>query len=116
MSVRLDKAVSVVTGASRGIGEATAEALHREGSAVGLVARSCDDLERVADRLRRAGGAPVLTAVADVADRAAVTESMARLEKDFGRIDVLVNNAGVGAYASVFDEDPDAYERLVRVN
>ncbi len=114
--MRLDRAVAVVTGGSRGIGEATARALHRRGAAIGLVARTCTDLDRVADDLERLGGAPVATAVADVTDRLAIGDAIAGFEKEFGRIDVLVNNAGIGAYASVFDEDPDTYERLMRVN
>lgn len=114
--MKLHRSVAVVTGASRGIGAAAAEALHRRGAAVGLLARSADDLDRVAARLRRAGGSPVATAVADVSDRAAVTAALAQLAHEFGRIDILVNNAGVGACASVFDEDADTYERLMRVN
>lgn len=109
--------VAVVTGASRGIGAATAAALHRRGAAVGLLARSADDLDAVADRLRRrGGGGAVATAVADVADAEAVTAALAALADELGPVDVLVNNAGVGAYAGVLEEDPHTYERLMRVN
>jgi 3-oxoacyl-[acyl-carrier protein] reductase len=101
-----------VTGASRGIGEAVARALHNKGATVGLIARSTDDLER----LSRSLGARVAIASADVADRAQIGTAIDALADVIGPPDVLVNNAGVGSYAAFVDEDPEAFERLMRVN
>jgi len=110
--MRIDGAVAIVTGASRGIGRATARALHGRGAAVGLIARSGDELEG----LRRQLGPRVATAVADVADREQVTAAIGELAGALGPADILVNNAGIGAYASMLEESPDVYEHLMRVN
>ena len=98
---------ALVTGASSGIGEATAYRFASEGARLGLLARREDRLQRVADRVRELGGEP-LTLVADVTCRDAVAASVARAESAFGGLDVLVNNAGVGLYAfleTVREED-----------
>ncbi len=104
--------VAVVTGASRGIGRAVAEAAAAKGAAVGLIARSVDDLKDLAARL------PTQTVVAgaDISDRDAVEEAFRRIERELGSIDVLVNNAGIGAYQAFVDEDVATIERLVRTN
>ncbi len=110
--MNIDGRVAIVTGASHGIGRETAAALHERGAAVGLLARSGDELEAGA-RLLGSGAA---VAVADVADRAQVHAAVAALTDQLGPPDILVNNAGVGAYASMMEEDPDTFERLIRVN
>jgi 3-oxoacyl-[acyl-carrier protein] reductase len=110
--VNLEGSVALVTGASRGIGRATARALHQRGAAVGLLARSEAELTALAAEL----GGRTAVAVADVADAAAVDAAVASLVGALGPVDVLVNNAGVGAYASVLEEDPTTHERLMRVN
>ncbi|HXF71429.1 MAG TPA: SDR family NAD(P)-dependent oxidoreductase [Actinomycetota bacterium] len=102
----------VVTGASRGIGRAVALAAARRGARVGLIARSADLLEAV---LAEAGGAG-LAAPADVADRGALEAALRRIEEALGPIDVLVNNAGVGAYGRFADQAPEVVERVLRVN
>lgn len=104
--------VAIVTGASRGIGRVTARALHERGAAVGLIARSRADLEEVAGEL----GSRTAVAVADVADRDDVEEAIAHLTRELGGVGILINNAGIGAYASMLEEAPDTYERLMRVN
>jgi hypothetical protein len=101
-----------VTGASRGIGETVARTMHRKGATVGLIARSSDELDQLATKLRER----VAVAAADVADREALSTAIASLESAIGPPDVLVNNAGVGSYAAFVDEDPDAFERLMRIN
>jgi 3-oxoacyl-[acyl-carrier protein] reductase len=85
--------VAVVTGASRGIGRATAVALAEAGFAVGLVARSPAALEETRILVEHAG-ARAESVVADVTDPAAVAEAVARIEGEIGPIAVLVNNAG----------------------
>jgi 3-oxoacyl-[acyl-carrier protein] reductase len=110
--VKIDGAVAVVTGASRGIGRATVLALHGKGATVGLVARSRGELEELAQQLGPRSG----FAMADVADRDQVEAAIARLAATLGPVDILVNNAGIGAYASMLEEAPDTFERLMRVN
>ena len=110
--VQLQGAVAIVTGASRGIGRATATALHERGASVGLIARSGGEL----DDLGAALGSRCAVAVADVGDRSAVDTAIGSLIGTLGPPDVLVNNAGVGAYASMLEEDPAVFERLMRVN
>jgi 3-oxoacyl-[acyl-carrier protein] reductase len=108
---------ALVTGAGKGIGRAVAHALVRAGANVGLVARTGADLERVAAELRAAHpGARVSTAVADVADRAAVEAAAARAAAELGDVDILVNNAGVAEFGTVLDMEPAAWERMFRVN
>ena len=81
--------VVIVTGASEGIGEATARLLAREGAQVALVARSTGKLERLASELPRSFAYTV-----DMRDIAAVREMTDAVAKHYGRVDVLVNNAG----------------------
>jgi 3-oxoacyl-[acyl-carrier protein] reductase len=101
-----------ITGASRGIGEVVARTMHGKGATVGLIARSTNDLDELAATLKTR----VAVAAADVADRNALSAAIASLESEIGPPDVLVNNAGVGSYAAFADEDPAAFERLMRVN
>lgn len=110
--MNLDGAVCVVTGASRGIGRDVATTLHRRGALVGLVARSRVDLDDLARQLR----SRVAVATADVADEPSVRSAIDTLTTALGPIDVLVNNAGIGAYKPFLDEDPEVFERLMRVN
>jgi 3-oxoacyl-[acyl-carrier protein] reductase len=110
--MKLEGAVAVITGASRGIGRATAELLHSRGARVGLVARNAADLDEVAARL----GDRVAVARADVTEQSDAEAAIARLTDALGPVDVLVNNAGIGAYASVLEEAPGVFERLIRVN
>ncbi|MFW5920054.1 MAG: SDR family oxidoreductase [Halanaeroarchaeum sp.] len=104
--------VAVVTGASSGIGEATARALGREGCAVALVARREDRLENVAEEI----DARTLAVPTDVTDEAAVRSMVEEVREELGDIDVLVNNAGVARGGPVAEADLAALRRNVRVN
>jgi len=110
--VKIDGTVAIVTGASRGIGRATALALHDKGATVGLVARSRGELEELAQQLGPRTG----LAMADVAERDQVEAAITHLVGTLGPIDILVNNAGIGAYASMLEEAPDTFARLMRIN
>ncbi|MEM6945348.1 MAG: SDR family NAD(P)-dependent oxidoreductase, partial [Pseudomonadota bacterium] len=105
-----------VTGASRGIGEATARVLAGAGVAVTLAARSGNDIERIADEIRDGGGR-ALAIACDVADRLAVEAAIAEAEAAHGPLDILVNNAGmiepIGPLAST---DPDDWAQTIDVN
>lgn len=108
---------ALVTGAGKGIGRAVAHALARAGAGVGLLARTEADLVRVAAEVRAAvPGARVSTAVADIADRAAVEGAVRRLRAELGDLDILVNNAGMAQFGTVLQMEPEVWERLYRVN
>jgi short-subunit dehydrogenase len=105
-------ATTIVTGASRGIGRAVAEAADHRGARVGVIARSEGDLREVVAGL----GDTARYAVADVADPEALAAAIAGLEAELGPTDVMVANAGIGAYGAFADLDAEEAERLVRVN
>ncbi len=107
--------VVVITGASSGIGAATAIACGREGMRVVLAARRADRLEAVAREVTAAGGA-ARVAPTDVADEAQVRALIDGTVDAWGRLDVLVNNAGVGILATVEQTTSAEFEEIVRVN
>lgn len=113
--VRLDGTVALVTGASSGIGEATAEQLAAQGAAVALVARRADRLETLAGRIRDSGGT-ALVIEADVTDQARAVAAVERTVAELGRLDTLVNNAGVMLLGPVADAPTEEWDRMVRVN
>lgn len=97
--------LALVTGASRGIGAATAVALAAKGARVLLLARSADALEQVAAQIRSAGG-QAEALVVDVNDAAAVMAAAERIKAQFGVPDILINNAGGGNWLSIADTEP----------
>lgn len=112
---RLDKTVALVTGASSGIGEATALALARAGGSVGLVARRGARLDDLAARIA-ATGAQALAIEADITDDAGAREAVARVVREFGRLDTLVNNAGVMLLGAIVDADTSEWARMIDLN
>ena len=104
--MELDGKVALVTGASEGIGAATARKLHDAGASVGLLSRRGDDLG-----LGRGFGV-----VCDVRDRGAVAEATEAVVVRFDRLDIVIANAGVGAYGNFLDLDPDLVEEMIDVN
>ena len=103
---------AVVTGASSGIGEATARLLTGEGCNVVLAARREDRLNSLAAEL----GEAALAAPTDVTDPAACAALVARTIERFGSLEILVNNAGLGLYGSIPEGDPDDWRRMFDVN
>ena len=108
--MNLEDAHVVVTGGSRGIGEALAREFARRGAVVTVVARSVDSLRRVADET---GGNAV---VADLSDDHSVDGLMEHIESTHGRVDVLVNNAGLETTVPFATEDPRAIRAVSRLN
>ncbi|GFE19975.1 SDR family oxidoreductase [Streptomyces nigrescens] len=107
--------VALVTGASSGIGAATALALAREGCSLVLVARRTGRLEELAEAIGAQGGAS-LALTADLAAADEVRRTVDQTVDHFGRLDVLVNNAGFGARGAVADSDPADWDRMVDLN
>lgn len=101
--------VVVVTGASSGIGRATAELFAREGALVAVFARSAEKLAQMA-------GDRVLAVAGDVANEADIERLFTEVEAKFGDCDVLVNNAGTTDVARLIDTPPDRWDRMFAVN
>jgi NADP-dependent 3-hydroxy acid dehydrogenase YdfG len=111
----LDGAVALVTGASSGIGAATARRLAREGAAVALVARRRDRLDQVVDAITGAGGHAVAMAT-DITEPERAYEAVQDTMDRFGRLDVLVNNAGIMLLNSALHAGVEEWERMVALN
>lgn len=107
--------VAIITGASSGIGEATAKRLARDGMCVTLAARRQDELERVAREVQ-AGGGQALAVPTDVRDCTAIQHMVEATLGKWGRVDVLVNNAGLGYSRRVVNLDPAELRDQVSVN
>jgi NAD(P)-dependent dehydrogenase (short-subunit alcohol dehydrogenase family) len=114
-ALRFDGQTVLVTGASSGIGRATALAFAAAGANVVLVARRAAALAKVAAQVRAAGGTALVVA-ADVSDPAAVAGGFRKAIKRFDRIDIVVNNAGVLIPARVAELDPKDLQRMLDVN
>jgi NAD(P)-dependent dehydrogenase (short-subunit alcohol dehydrogenase family) len=104
-------AVVIVTGASMGLGEATARLLARQGAKVALAARSRETLEALAAELPEACAAPV-----DIRDHEAVTRMVAAVYERYGRIDALINNAGQGMHGFLEQVEVAQYRLLMEIN
>src|ERR1044071_303301 len=114
--MRLQGEVALITGASRGIGRAIALRFAREGATVAVAARTENDLNKVADEVRAQGGS-ALALICDVGEDASVRRMVAAAEKQFGKIDLLVNNAGYFCSLHPIEEMPDAeWDLSLRAN
>jgi NADP-dependent 3-hydroxy acid dehydrogenase YdfG len=112
---QLDGTVALVTGASSGIGEATAVALAERGAAVALVARRKDRLEQLSQRIEDAG-ARALVIEADVGSAEQAQQAVQQTVSELGRLDTLINNAGVMLLGPVEDAPLEEWERMLSVN
>ena len=115
MSNRLHGRIALVTGASSGIGEATALELARQGAKVAVVARRRERLEALAGQLDALGAAPLVLA-ADLADEAQAQRAVRDAEAHYGRLDILVNNAGVMYLEPVAEADLARWRRMFELN
>ncbi|SFF33644.1 MULTISPECIES: SDR family oxidoreductase [unclassified Curtobacterium] len=104
--------VAVITGASSGIGEATARALHADGYEVALLARRQDRIDALASEL----GEGAIAIVADVTDRDSLVAAAARVQDELGGASVLVNNAGIMLLGPFSSDQRDDYRRMIESN
>jgi NAD(P)-dependent dehydrogenase (short-subunit alcohol dehydrogenase family) len=115
-SVRMSQTsqVVVITGASAGLGRATARAFARRGAAIGLIARGIDGLEATAREVIALGGRALVLPL-DVSDADAIESAAARVEEVLGPIDVWVNNAMVSVFSPIAETTPEEYRRVTEV-
>src|SRR6184192_1487276 len=114
--MRLKGAVVVITGASSGIGEATALAFARRGARLELGARRLEKLNAVAEKCRKAGSPDVNVRLLDVGKRASARAFIAATLRDHERLDVLVNNAGVGWMGRAHEMPEEKVDELIATN
>jgi NADP-dependent 3-hydroxy acid dehydrogenase YdfG len=115
MTQRLEGTVALVTGASSGIGEATALALAAAGADVAIAARRVDRLQTLAEKIR-ATGPKVFVMEADITEPAQAAAIVAKTVSEFGRLDTLVNNAGLMLLGPIVGADPLEWDRMLRIN
>jgi NAD(P)-dependent dehydrogenase (short-subunit alcohol dehydrogenase family) len=115
--MRLKGRIALVTGASRGLGAAAALAYAREGAHVVAVARTVGGLEALDDRIKQASGSSATLVPLDVTDGAGIDRLGAALHERFGRLDILLGNAGLlGTLSPIGHIDPAIFERVMAVN
>jgi NADP-dependent 3-hydroxy acid dehydrogenase YdfG len=115
MAGKLEGKVAIVTGASSGIGEATAVALAAEGAQVVLAARRGDRLEKLAQQIQANGG-QALSILTDATDEAQIRQMVDTAKTELGRVDILVNNAGVMLLGPIDGADTEDWRRMVDLN
>lgn len=115
MDAQLTGSVAIITGASSGIGAATARRLAEHGASVALVARRRDRLEALSAAIEDAGGV-ALAVEADITDRAQAEAAVQRVIERFGRLDILVNNAGLMLLGPIVGADAEEWDRMIAIN
>ena len=115
MTERLDGTVALVTGASSGIGAATARTLANRGAAVALAARRAEQLQQLADEITGRGGRALVLAT-DITDKTQAQAAVARTMAELRRLDILVNNAGVALLGPIEGAPLDEWEQMVQLN
>lgn len=115
MGAELVGTVAIVTGASSGIGAATARSLAKRGASVAVIARRKDRLEQLVQEIESEGGT-ALAIEADITDRTQAEQAVADVVEHFGRLDILINNAGLMLIGPIMGADVNEWERMIDVN
>ena len=115
MENNIENKVIVITGASSGLGEATALHLAAKGAKVVLGARRSDNLKKIAEEINSKGGNAVYQ-VTDVTDKAQVNALVEKAVSAYGRIDVMINNAGVMPIAPMSEVRTDEWDNMIDIN
>ena len=114
--MKLSRKTAIVTGGTRGIGRAIAEALVRAGTDVCITARKRSEIDEAIKDLAAAGRGRLMGIVGDVRDHSQVKAVFERAVSDFGGLDILINNAGIGTFAKVEDMPPDDFRAVLETN
>ncbi|MGX6446258.1 3-ketoacyl-ACP reductase [Neobacillus sp. K501] len=115
MAQTLKGKVALVTGAGKGIGKAVAVALANEGVNVGLLARTEADLKEVVKEVEALGIKAAYASV-DISSQEEVEQAVKSLTDELGEADILINNAGIGKFATLLEMDPQEWKRIIDVN
>ncbi len=115
MAGKLDSKVAIVTGASSGIGEASAIALAAQGAEVVIAARRAERLEALAKRIEASGG-KALPIVTDLTDETQARNLVQKANADYGRVDILINNAGLALSGDIDGADISDWQRMIDIN
>src|SRR5699024_6451298 len=115
VAISLEGKKAIITGAGKGIGRATAIALAKEGVSLGLLARTEEDLQKVADEVK-GNAINISVATADVASNEQVTAAIGKLIGELGGVDLLINNAGIAKFGGFLDLEVEEWERIIQVN
>lgn len=115
MPAQLHGTVAIVTGASSGIGTATARRLAEHGASVAVLARRKDRLDTLVNDIEAAGGT-ALAVEGDISERAQADAAVQTVVERFGRLDILINNAGLMLLGPVVGADVEDWERMIAVN
>ena len=112
----LNGEVALITGASRGIGRSIADRLAEQGADIVVTGRTKTDLEKISQLIKAKSGRKVLVSEGDAANESDVRNTVARAKDAFGKIDILVNNVGIGAYKPFTDTTAEEYDEMVGAN
>lgn len=115
MELKLTGTIAIVTGASSGIGDATARRLAEHGATVAVVARRKDRLDEVVAEIEAAGGTALAVAT-DITDRPQAEQAVKTVIEQFGRLDILINNAGLMLLGPIVGADVEEWERMIDIN
>lgn len=112
---RIQNKVVIITGASAGIGQASARVLMREGAKIVMTARRQDRLEELVGEAKKLGTEGIFV-IGDAREEQTARETVERAVGTFGRIDILINNAGVGNYKNLIDTSAEDYDQMMDAN
>lgn len=112
---KLQGKTAIITGAGRGIGRATAIAFAKEGIHLGLIGRTIENLEKVAEEVAQYD-VQVTIATADVSDNQSVLSAVEQIKSERGAIDILINNAGIGKFGKFLELSPEEFKGMIDVN
>lgn len=112
----LQSKTAIITGAGKGIGRATAIELAKSGVHLGLISRSESELAALCEELTVQYGITAVYEIADISVQAEAEKAVEALIEKLGRLDILINNAGVATFGTVLDMDPQDWERTININ
>jgi 3-oxoacyl-[acyl-carrier protein] reductase len=116
MAINLSNKIAIVTGGTKGIGRAIAESLVTAGAGVAITARNEDEIGRAVAELKKLGAGTIAGYVCDVRNYEQVKSVVAEIAKEFGGLDILINNAGVGIFSSVASMSVEDFRAVLETN